>query len=476
MRKFIFKTTVLLLIIIAMVGCKTIEPQMPTENYTYVTVKPQTSAVSLFADLEITRLEALINSNTDSVLYDDNSLTDNGGDNLMLKAWKNGQIKISLQDNLLSWEIPLRLSIKKAVFMVAFNHPIGDIVEANGEINLKFKTNLSVNSDWSIKTITNSDDYEWTKKPTLKVGGITIPVTPIASLLLKVNLDGYSKKIDETIAGSFNFRHYAEKGWQMMFEPMKIPGNYNAWLSMTPTSVSLMPIKGSNGHIRFGTKVTADIECLLDKQPTAAKVTPLPNLLSFENASDTFRINLMTDIPYPTIERLTFEELRDSSYSFGDKRLKFESLRVYGSSGLLTVETKVKGSIKGTIYLTGTPYFHPTDTTLRIKNLKFDLKTRNLWMKSAKWLFNGKMERTLTEAIAIPFKSNVRDIESNIQGYLNHRKLGYGFELNSNLTKISVSELILTPESVKANLLFSGKLSLGMDEGGLKIPADHPIP
>ena len=177
-----------------MVGCKSLEPQMPAENYNYVPVKPQASVVSLFADLEIARLESLVNSNTDSVLYDDNSLTDNGGDNLMLKAWKNGLIKISLQDDLLSWEIPLRVSIKKSVFMVAFNRPIGDIVEATGEINLKFKTKLSVNSDWSIKTITSSDDYEWTKKPTLKIGGITIPVTPIASILLKVNLDSYSKK------------------------------------------------------------------------------------------------------------------------------------------------------------------------------------------------------------------------------------------------------------------------------------------
>ena len=82
----------------------------------------------------------------------------------------------------------------------------------------------------------------------------------------------------------------------------------------------------------------------------------------------------------------------------------------------------------------------------------------------------------MTEAIAIPFKSNIRDIENNLQGYLNHRKLGYGFELTSNLTKISVSELLLTPESVKANLLFSGKLSLGFDEGVLKTPTDHPIP
>jgi hypothetical protein len=74
------------------------------------------------------------------------------------------------------------------------------------------------------------------------------------------------------------------------------------------------------------------------------------------------------------------------------------------------------------------------------------------------------MERTMTEAIAIPFNSNIREIEDNLVGFMNHRKLGYGFELIGKLNKISVSDLMLTPESVKANMVFSGKLSLGIEE------------
>jgi hypothetical protein len=464
LKKYLFGITILTLAVIGLVGCKTLEPQKPAENYTYTPVKPQTSTVSFFADLNVAGLEAVVNSHTDSLLYNDDSFVDNDNDNLMLKAWKNGEIKFSFSEDVLSWEIPLRVEIKKSVFMVAFNRPFGDIAEANGEIKLKFKTKLSVNPDWTIKTATTSDDYEWTKKPTVKIAGFTIPVTPIAFILLKTNLKGYSQQIDKTIASNFNFKEYAGKGWQLMFEPFKIPGNYNAWISMMPYSVSLLPLKAANGSIRFGAVVKADIECTLDKQPPSRKVSALPNLLPLEVPPDTFRINMLTDIPYSTIERLTYEELRDSSYAFGNKRLTFESFKVYGSEGKVAIETKVKGSIKGTMYFTGIPYFNAADTTLRVKNLKFDLRTRNLWMKSAKWLFNGKMERTMTEAIAIPFNSNIREIEDNLVGFMNHRKLGYGFELIGKLNKISVSDLMLTPESVKANMVFSGKLSLGIEE------------
>jgi len=449
-------------------GCKSLEPQKPAESYKYAPVKPQTSVVSLYADLDVAKLGAIVNSNTDSVLYEDNSFADNDNDNLILKAWKNGQVKFSLQDDVLSWELPLRIEIKKAVFLLSFNHPFGDILEAKGEITLKFKTKLSVNRDWSIQTATTSDDYEWTKKPTVKIAGVTIPVTYIANILLKVNLGSYSKKIDQTVADSFDFRKYAEKGWKMMFEPFKIPGGYNAWLTSTPYSVSLLPIRGVKGNMRFGLMVHADVECLLDNQPPTGKVSALPVMQSLEQPIDTFRINLLTDVPYPTIERMTFEVVRDSSYTFGSKHLSFESMHIYGSNGQLAVETKVRGSIKGTMYLTGTPYFNPADTTLRVRNLKFDLKTKNLWLKSANWMFNGKVERTITKAIAIPFNSNIREIEKHLSDFLNHKQLGYGFELNGKLAKITVSELMLTPQSVKANLVFSGRLSIGIEDAALK--------
>ena len=468
MKHVIYWAFILLLTGILQVGCKSLQPQMPVESYKYVPAKPLTSIVNLHADLEVAKLQAIINSQVDSVLYEDKSFVDNGGDNLMLKAWKNGEIKMSFEDDVLYWEIPLRVSIRKSYALLLFNMPIGDIVEAKGEILLKFKTKLSVNRDWSIQTETKPDDYEWIKKPSVKIAGFTIPVKTMADALLYVNLSSYSKEIDKAISDSFDLRRYAEKGWQMMFEPFKVPGSYNAWVSITPYSVSLLPVKGSQGFIHFRTAIASDVECLLDKQPQSGKVSALPAIQPLEMPADTFRINLLTDIPYATIERMTLEEVRDSSYTFGSRHIKFESFHIYGSNGLMTIETNVKGSINGTIYLTGTPVFNSTDTTLRVKNLKFDLKTKNVMMKSAKWLMNGKIERTLTKALAIPFNSNVREIENQLSGYLKRYKLGYGFEINGKLTHLTVSELVLTPESVKANMVFSGYLSIGIGEIAVK--------
>jgi len=437
---------------------------MPAESYNATPQKPQTSIINLYADLEVSRLEKLLNEHLDTLIYQDTSFTDNNVDNLKFKAWKVGDVKLGFEQNELNWELPLRITFQKAMTLFGYNIPLVDSWEYTGQVKLRYKTKMTINRDWSIKTSTASDGYVWTKKPAVKIGGIDIPVTIIANLLLPARLQSFSQQIDEVIASYIDFRGYAEQGWNMLFNPFKVPGDYNAWLSITPYSVALVPIQGSAGHIRLGAAITSDVVCSLDNTPFAGKITALPTIQQLKEPSDTFKINLLTDIPYSTINRKIKEEIGDSLFVFGNRKIRFETFRVYGTNEKMAVETRVSGSINGDLYLTGIPYFNAEDTTLRIRELKFDLKTRNLAMKSAKWLFNGKIERAITRSVAIPFKSNISGIEQQIKSVFYHYQLGYGFELNGRLTRLSVSELYLSPESVKANVIFSGKLSLGLGE------------
>ena len=462
------KTVIFGLISIISIGllnsCKTAKPSMPTESYLSVPRKPITSIINLHADLETSKLEQLINTQLDSVLYDDNSFEDNNGDNLKFKAKKDGNVKINIEQNELSWELPVAVTIQKGLRLFGYNVPMVDSWEYSGQLRLRFKTKLAINRDWTIKTNTASDGYVWVKKPAVKIGGIDIPVTIIANLLLPSNLQSFSMKIDEIIANSFDFRGFAENGWKMLFHPFKLPGSYDAWLAINPYSISLVPIQGTAGHIQLGAAITSDVECLLENVPQSGKVAALPNIQPLKSPSDTFKVNLLTDIPYSTINRIIKEDLGDSTFVLGSRRIRFETFRVYGTNGKMAVETTVSGSLKGTLYLTGTPYFNASDTTLRIKDLKFDFKTRNLLVGSASWLFGGRIERMIEKSIAIPFGPNVAQIESQISQFFRHYPIGYGFELNGLLARLYVSDLFLSPESVKANIVFSGNLSLAIQE------------
>ena len=161
---------------------------MPVESYKSIPRKPQTSIINLYADLEVSQLESRINEQLDSVLYQDTSFVDNSGDNLKFKAWKDGDVKLKFELNELSWELPLRISIQKGMKLFGYNVPLVDSWKYTGQIKLRYKTQLTINRDWSIKTVTKSDGYVWTKKPSVNIGGFDLPVTLIANLFLPANL------------------------------------------------------------------------------------------------------------------------------------------------------------------------------------------------------------------------------------------------------------------------------------------------
>jgi len=53
------------------------------------------------------------------------------------------------------------------------------------------------------------------------------------------------------------------------------------------------------------------------------------------------------------------------------------------------------GSESGTFYLTGKPEYNADKKTLQINNLDFDIQTRDMLVKTAKWMFNKKILQSL---------------------------------------------------------------------------------
>ena len=168
--------------------CNVIKPPMPAESYNSIVRKPQTSIINLYADLEISKLEKLINEHVDSVLYQDTSFVDNGNDNLKVKASRAGVIKLNFEQDELSWELPARVTFQKGVSVFGYNLPMINSWEYSGQLRLRYKTKLTINRDWSIKTTTSPDGYVWTKKPAVKIGSVDIPVTIVANLILPLYL------------------------------------------------------------------------------------------------------------------------------------------------------------------------------------------------------------------------------------------------------------------------------------------------
>ena len=183
-----FKLVSLLMIsIIAFSSCSTMKVAKPSEEYNAPKYTPQPSVINLPLSVNIIDIQNKLNKQFSGLIYNDDSYENNNNDNIMVKAWKKEDFKLNYSDDGMWYRIPLKLWIKAGWKVSKLGITLSDYREVNAEIALKFKTKFTINKDWSFTTVTTSDGFEWLSTPVMKIGPIDVPITSVASMILKAN-------------------------------------------------------------------------------------------------------------------------------------------------------------------------------------------------------------------------------------------------------------------------------------------------
>jgi hypothetical protein len=449
---------------LAFQSCSTTLPtEKPAVSYTPFKYEPLPSTISLPVEMKVTALEALLNRQVNGLIYEDNSLDDNGGDNIMVKAWKKENIRLSFEKGQFIYRIPLKLWIKAGWKIDQFGISLSDYREMNAEIALKFHSSVTVNKDWSVTTVTASDGYEWLSKPTLKIGPVEIPITFIADMIIKYNTQTINSAIDDGLKQSLDLKTTARQAWIELQKPMLLSPEYGLWLRVSPKTISALPISGGNGVIRHTSSIQAVTECFTGKQPPARINAVLPDLLTVNKLSDDFLANVTSYIGYEYLDSITRSMLMNTSYTFGKKTITITGISIYGNENQMIIATDVTGSIKGKLFFSGIPVYRTSDSSIILKDLKFALQTKNVLLKSASWLANSGIEKMIASKMSYPIGSEMRETYTMLAESLKKYELGQGFFISGNLGGMEVFQPVLAPAGIIAPISIKGKLAVRLE-------------
>ncbi len=461
----IIKLLSILSILVIFIGCKStsLPNERPAENYTPFSYEPVLSTIKLPVEIKVAALEAMLNRQLTGLIYEDNSLDNNGGDNIMVKAWKKENITLGFENGQFIYRVPLKLWIKAGWKIEQFGLSLSDYRELNAEIALKFHSSVIVNKDWSVTTITTSDGYEWLSKPTLRIGPVDLPITFIADMIIKYNTQTINSAIDVGLQQTLDLRSNARDAWIEMQKPMLLSEEYGLWLRVSPKSVSAMPVYGANGIIRHTTSIQAVTECFTGKQPPSRINPLLPDLVTVNKLNDDFLANVVSYISYGYLDSITRLMLLNTSYDFGKKKITITGVSVYGNEKKMIIATDVTGSIQGKLYFAGLPVYRLADSSIILKDLQFSLQTKNLLVKSASWLANSGIEKIIGRNMSYPIGADVRETYDMMVESLNKYEIGEGFYLTGTLGGIEVQQPVLAPGGIIAPVSFKGKLSVKLE-------------
>ena len=444
-------------------------PKAPTEKYnlqnTMQLQKEQyVSVVNVPIEVSLLDVEKQINAQLNGLLFEDNSYENDNNDNIKSKVWKRAPITVSAKDSLLNYNVPLRIWVSVGYKMAPLGFEISGFKESEFELDLKFMTRLGVSPDWQIDTKTVSAGFDWVKKPVIRVGVVEIPVASVVGRVLNKNLPKYAGLIDQNLKKNIEIKKYVQQAWNLLHEPNLLSEEFKTWLAVTPTEVLMTPFYIQNNIVKASLGIKGYTRTLTGARPVNVPA-PLPNLKIADNIPQEFQIGVRSEISHDEVTQFAKQFFVGKKYDFRDGAYQVEvtDLSVYGQNDKLVIKSGLKGSIVGNIYFKGVPTFDPATKTIFLKDFDYDLETKNVLIKTANWLLQGKFKNQIQAQFRFPIDQQLAEIQKNIESNIGDRQLGRGIKLKGKLENLQPDQVYLTPNSLVSVLYLKGKLSLKID-------------
>ncbi|GAB3711864.1 DUF4403 family protein [Spirosoma flavus] len=419
------------------------------------------STVHVPVSIALNDIERQINAQVNGLIYEDNSLEDNHNDKFMVKVWKRGTILLSAQDSLFHFVVPLKIWAKAGVSVLGFTQ----YKETEFEIDLRFKTKFDLDPDWSVHTQTQGDGYGWVRKPTVNIIGMNVPVTSLVSRAIDNNLGTITKALDTQIRRNVDLKTPVLKAWNTLREPYLISEKYRTYLQIVPKRVLITPLRFEGRVIRSTIGIEGYTLTTTGAKPEVKPAVSLPDLTVVSTVRDDFQIGLLSEATYPEVAKIAAEEFVGKSFSFADNRyqITITSMDMYGQNENLIVKAGLKGTLNGDIYLRGRPYYDAHNQTISLKDLEYDLDTRNVLAQSANWLLKGTFSRTLEKQLTIPVGSQIAEMQKLLQQQLKNNQLAKGVVINGKIDEIKPDQVYLTPTAMLAVVNARGRIDVKVE-------------
>lgn len=269
---------------------------------------------------------------------------------------------------------------------------------------------------------------------------------------LKPNLGLMEKAIDRE-AGAFRLKSYLQPIWSALQEPF--PLGDLGWLHMKPAALSLAEwnFKGAELELTIGLRARPVVLPVSNQ----SKVVVLPDLSQHQPGSG-FQIYTDLLLPYDKLSSMMTAFIDTMWLGSGKNRIRITGLRFFPAGRKLGMEVSFTGSKKGILYLLSVPEVDQVSRKLHLKELEYDLNTRNLMLKSAHWLLDEKIRRKLSESMVFELNDLYEFARSSIHESLN-QKLDEGVMLTGKLDRLEYAGHALGNESIRIRVLVTGGMS-----------------
>lgn len=416
-----------------------------------VTLVEKNQISSFYIPILLSRkaLEQTLNERVDGTIFND-KITEG---NLQIAVEKVDSIKISVKETTILYRIPLHILIKKELLLTN--------LEAEGDIALDFQTNYALNPDWTITTHTKLAGYKWIKEPKAKVLGLKVPVTVIAEQVLNFSAKKMTSAIDQQVNESLMLKELAAQAWHILQQPILVSEPYETRFKFTPNDLAISPFKTKKNTIHSTLFIQGATQVGIGDQTNFLKdTTLLPLKIQDFDPNNNLKINLIAEVPFAEIEHIALKNFKGQTYNFGEWKIRIEDIKLVKESEQLTIQVHSSGDYSGWLTLSGFPSYSVKENHLEFQDVTFNLDTKNLLLKSAKWLLNGVLTNKLAGSMVYPLKEWLVALKKQLQSQLSNYKIQEGILLNGKVEHLDIKRAYLGDTTLELGVQIEGEVKI----------------
>ena len=352
-------------------------------------------------------------------------------------------------------ELPLRVRLRRPTLLA-------DLAAA-GELRVELATRLTVEPDWSVRSVTQVQGHEWVRAPRLSVGALSLPIRGITDLLIDRLRGDIAAGVDAGISASVSLGPGLAQALATLSRPTALSDAYGGYLTANPSTIGLGPFRERAGDLMTAVEIGLRPEVTLGVPPAATPAVALPQNTGAAAGDDDFEMAIYGSFDYGDMEAVLAKALQDTTLEAGGRRATVREVEVYGQRDRLVIGLRMDGDYRGWAYVKARPRYDREDACVRLDDLDFALDTRNLLHRAVAGVFRKRITRLLDEQIGQQVDAQLEIVRKAIAEQLAGTEVAPGVRLDGEAAVLRFEEVVVTPRGLSALLEFRGSLRVRIE-------------
>lgn len=338
----------------------------------------------------------------------------------------------------------------------------GTSIGPRPRLSVAIESPISLGAEWALDTEVRVTDVRPRSDDATDECRVTFLGLDISDAIAdgaREELERHLAAIDALAAG-IDLRSEFESWWSTLRTPIRL--DEELWLTMHPEEVTRGSIRGVGDSVHVSLSLGARPRIVFGARPEIP-ADPLPPL---DSGVVTPRLDLLVDAraEYGTAGRFLQERLGGTEYQISSRRVRLDSLRVYGiGRNRLAMELHVSGDVRGRLFLTGEPAIDVATGMISVPDLELDVATRSVILQTVSWLADRGFRDALRERATWPADPAVRWLEGWLMEGLN-RRLSDDLRVAGSVDSLSIIGVHALREALLVRISARGSARLFVED------------